>query len=249
MKEIGHAKDSSSSGSLSGAVEVVPSGNFPVFPESAGGEDAALKAPDISSGSLDVILAASDLLEAVSSAANLEPEPALFDSAAGQLVCDGELASGEMVPDVGEVICSSESSASVDEDEDDDDESLKLGDSSCPSVEPYYFAKAPSKSFSKRFGNEVSRHDIAFVRGSCHMRTVVDRYQVQKHKIRPFRGLKQVSDPARPDVPLWIEFTAVYGEEKVEPGTALKLPNESLMPWIFMRNSNRVGGDVNIQFF
>ncbi len=32
-------------------------------------------------------------------------------------------------------------------------------------------------------------------------------------------------------------------------GTALQGPNESLVPLIFMRNSNRVGADVNTQFF
>ncbi len=35
----------------------------------------------------------------------------------------------------------------------------------------------------------------------------------------------------------------------VEAGTALQRPNESLVPWIFMCNSNRVGVDVNTQFF
>ena len=53
-----------------------------------------MRAPETSSGSLDVILAASDLLDAVSNAANLEYEPALFDSVSGQLVCDSDLAGG-----------------------------------------------------------------------------------------------------------------------------------------------------------
>ena len=62
-------------------------------------------------------------------------------------------------------------------------------------------------------------------------------------------GWLPVSDPARPDVPLWIEFTAVFVQEKVEAGTPLQRPNESLMPWIYMLNSNRFGDDVNTQFF
>ena len=94
-------------------------------------------------------MAAIDLLDAVSNAANLEYEPALVDSVSGQLVCDSELAGGERVPDVGE-----------------DDESLTFGDSSCPSAQPFYFAKTPSKSYSKKFGSDVSRHDIAFVKGA-----------------------------------------------------------------------------------
>jgi hypothetical protein len=84
-------------------------------------------------------LAASDLLVAVSNAANLEYEPALFSSVSGQLVCDSDLAGGERVPDVGEVVCLIESFASAN-DGDDADEASKYGDSSCPSEEPYYFA-------------------------------------------------------------------------------------------------------------
>ena len=84
------------------------------------------------------------------------------------------------------------------EEDSEDEDSQKFGDSSCPSEEPYYFAPAPSESFSKRFGREVSRHDIAFIRGKPrlmslwegeshlafsiggHLRTVVDWYVVRK---------------------------------------------------------------------
>ena len=111
-------------------------------------------------------MAASDLLDAVSNAANLEYEPALFSSVSGQLVCDSDLAGGERVPDVGEVMCPSESSDLTDGYDGDDDESLTFGDSSCPSAQPFYFAKTPSKSYSKKFGSDVSRHDIAFVKGA-----------------------------------------------------------------------------------
>ena len=99
---------------------------------------------------------ASDLLDAAR-ASNLQPEPALGDCPTVEVVIDGDSVGGEMVPDVGEVVCPSESSASAD-DGDDDDESLKYGDSSCPSEEPYYFAKAPSKSFSKKMVMVVRCH-------------------------------------------------------------------------------------------
>ena len=88
--------------------------------ESGGGEDTPLRAPETSSGSLEVILSASDLLDAVSNAANLEPERALFNSVSGQLICDSNLAGGERVPDVGEVMCPGESSVLTDEDDEDD---------------------------------------------------------------------------------------------------------------------------------
>ena len=58
-----------------------------------------------------------------------------------------------------------------------------------------------------------------------------------------------VSDPARPDVPLWIDFTAVFGKEKVAVGTAIKAEDEALVPWLFMCNSSLVGDCVNTQFF
>jgi hypothetical protein len=46
----------------------------------------------------------------------------------------------------------------------DDEESEKLGGISCPSDQSFYFSPPPSESFSRR-GREVSRHDVAFVRG------------------------------------------------------------------------------------
>ena len=203
--------------------------------------DFSVKEPEISSGSLNVVVAASDLLDAAR-ASNMQPEPALGDCPTVEVVIDGDSVGGEMVPDVGEVVCPSESFASAD-DGDDADEASKYGDSSCPSEEPYYFAKEASKSSSKKYGSEVSRHDIAFVRGAPrlmslwkgelhlvfgiggHLRTVVDLHRVWKCNETTVSGWLQVSDPARPDVPLWIEFTAVHGKEKVEAGTALQRPN------------------------
>ena len=208
-------------------------------------------------------MATSDLFDAAR-ASNLQPEPALGgDCPTVEVVIDGNSVGGEMVPDVGEVVCPSESSASAD-DGDDAHEASKYGNSSCPSEEPYYFAK---ESFSKKYGSEVSSHDIAFVRGAPrlvslwegelhvvfgiggHLRTVVDWYRVRKCNETAVSEWLQVSDSARPDVPLWIEFTAVYGKEKVEAGTALQRPNEALVPWTFMCISNRVGDDVNTQVF
>ena len=74
-------------------------------------------------------------------------------------------------------------------------------------------------------------------------------YLVRDRDEAAVSGWLPVSDPARPDVPLWIEFTAVFGQEKLETGTPHQRPNESLVPWIYMLNSNRVGDDVNTQFF
>ena len=92
-----------------------------------------------------------------------------------------------------------------------------------------------SESFSKR-GREVSRHDVAFMRGKPrlmalwegeshlvlgiggHLRTVIDWYEARKRDEASVAQWEPVADPARPDVPLFIEFTAVFGEEKVAVG-------------------------------
>ena len=123
-----------------------------------------------------------------------------------------------------------------DEDSEDDEESKRFGDLSCPSEEPFYFAPPPAESFSKR-RREVSRHDVAFMRGKPrlmalwegeqhlvfgiggHLRTVVDWYEARKRDEALVAQWEPVADPARPDVPLYIEFTAVFGEEKVAVGT------------------------------
>ncbi len=82
-----------------------------------------------------------------------------------------------------------------------------------------------------------------------YLRTVVDWYLVRHRDEAAVSGWSPVSDPARPDVPLWIEFTAVFGEETVEIGTPLQRPNDSLVLWNFMLNSARIGDAVNTQFF
>ena len=58
-----------------------------------------------------------------------------------------------------------------------------------------------------------------------------------------------MADPARPDVPLWIEFTAVFGEEKFAVGAVIKAEDKALVLWRFMCNSSPVGDGVNTQFF
>lgn len=158
------APQSSNSDNLVGEVDVLPSGNPSVFLESEDGVDSSVKEPEISSGSLDVVVAASELIEAVPGASNSELELPQFDCATAQVDLGGEVDAGDVLPDAGDIVASSESSASADEDSD-DDESLKFGDLSCPTEESYYFVPAPSESISKRFGRKVSRHDIAFVRG------------------------------------------------------------------------------------
>ena len=49
---------------------------------------------------------------------------------------------------------------------------------------------------------------------------MVDWYLVRGRNETALSGWLPVSDPARPDVPLWIEFTAVFGEEKDEAATS-----------------------------
>ena len=160
-----------------------------------------------------------------------------------------------------------ESAIGEEEDSEDDEEAQKFGDLSCPSVEPFYFALPPSESFSKR-GREVSRHDVAFMRGKPrlmalwegesnlifgiggHLRTVIDWYEARKRDKTSVAQWEPMADPARPDVPLWIEFTAVFGEEKVAVGTVIKAEDKALVPWLFMCNSSHVSGaGVNTQFF
>ena len=252
----------SNSDNVVGELDVLPSGNPSVFLESEDGVDVAVKEPETIPGSVHVAVAAGDLLEA-SSASNSQLQPALCDRLPVDVVIDIDSGGGEMVPDGDEVLCLSDSSASSD----DSDEDVKDGDSTCFCEEPFYSAKEPSKSVSRKYGVEVSRHDIAFVRDASrlmclwegeshlvfgiggHLRTVVDWYLVRGRNAAAVAGWLPVSDPARPDVPLWIEFTAVYGQEKVVAGTALQRPNESLVLWIYMLNSNRVGAGVNTQFF
>ena len=85
----------------------------------------------------------------------MKPESSDVDYAADQMDFDSDLDAGDMVPKVSEIVVPSESSSTANED-DDDDESLKLGDTSCPSEEPYYFSAVPTESVSKWYGQEVS---------------------------------------------------------------------------------------------
>ena len=81
------------------------------------------------------------------------------------------------------------------------------------------------------------------------MRTVIDWFEARKRDEASVSQWEPVADPARPDVPLYIEFTAVFGEEEVPAGTVIKEEDKALVPWLFMCNSSRVGREVNTQFF
>ena len=91
--------------------------------------------------------------------------------------------------------------------------------------------------------------NLAFgIRGQ--LRSFVDWYFLQKRDESAVLNGEQVADPDGPDVPLWIEFTAVYGEEKVEVDTAHKVGDEALVSWLFiMHNSNRVSAGAKTQYF
>ena len=84
--------------------------------------DSSVKEPEISSGSLDVVVAASELTEAIPGASYSEHELPQFDCAAAQVdYLGGEVDAGDVLPDAGDIVASSDSSASADEDSDDDD--------------------------------------------------------------------------------------------------------------------------------
>ena len=86
---------------------------------------------------------------------------------------------------------------------------------------------------------------LVFVIGG-HLRTVIDWYEARKQDEASVAQWEPVADPARPDVPLFIiEFTAVFGEEKVAVGTVIIAEDKALVPCLFMCNSSRVGTGVN----
>ena len=95
-----NAPQSSSNSDLIGEVDVCPSGNPSEWICRVGERSGfVVKDPETSSASLSVVVAASDLLE-VPRASSLQSEPALFDRATVEVVIDGDLAGGDMVPDV-----------------------------------------------------------------------------------------------------------------------------------------------------
>ena len=236
------------------------------------GEDQLVKEPEFSVVSRVGVVDAGELMIAdpvVNSVSELdlggESGVLLVSSETGSVVRAVE--ASHVSPDaVVDGARSDPSAIGEDDDSEDDEESLWFGDFSCPSVEPFYFALPPSESVSKR-GREVSRHDVAFVRGKPrlmalwkgeshlvfgiggHLRTVIDWYEARRHDEASVAQWEPVADPARPDVPLYIEFTAAFGEENVAVGTVLKAEDKALVPWLFMCNSSRVGAGVNTQFF
>ena len=121
--------------------------------------------PELGSGSLDIVVDACDLMIAEPELSDLGLGLSQFDCAVTELNSGGEVEASNLLPDACVVVATSEPFASVDEDIE-DEEFQRFGGLSCPCEEPYYFAPAPSKSVSKRLGiREVSRHDIAFMRG------------------------------------------------------------------------------------
>ena len=261
------------SNNLAEGVDNYPSGSLSVFLMSEdkrgsgvpNGGDQLVKEPEIFPGSPDAVVDASELRIAdsvVNSGIELsQPDFSVFD------VNSGVEAEVGIMADAGIDGATSEQSANGEEEDSEDDEgSQQFGDLSCPSVEPFYFALPPSESFSKR-GREVARHDVAFMRGKPrlvalwegeshlvfgiggHLHTVIDWYEARKRDEALVAQWEPVADPARPDVPLWIEFTAVFEEEKVAVGTVIKAEDKALVPWLFMCNSSHVGAGVNTQFF
>ena len=261
------------------------SGNMPVVvvPEDERGSlfleegDQLVVEPDSFSGSRDLEMVGCELriVDPVVDAGSGLPVSELDTNGELGVVLAGTAVGSACIPAevsnlLAEVDCGGasreQSAIGEDEDSEDDEGSKRFGDSSCPSEEPFYFAPPPAESLSKR-RREVSRHDVAFMRGKPrlmalwegeqhlvfgiggHLRTVVDWYKARKRDEALVAQWEPVVDPARPDVPLYIEFTAVFGEEKVAVGTVIKAEDKALVPWLFMCNSSRVGAGVNTQFF
>jgi hypothetical protein len=168
---VGGAKTFTGFSSESPAVDNYPSGNLSVFLMSEDkrgsglpdGGDQLVKEPEIFPGSPDAVMDASELRIAdsvVNSGTELsQPDFPVFD------VNSGVEAEVGILGDAGIAGATSDQSAIGEEEDSEDDEgSQKFGDLSCPSVEPFYFVLPPSESFSKRV-REVSRHDVAFMRG------------------------------------------------------------------------------------
>jgi hypothetical protein len=141
------------------------------------GGDQLVKEPEIFAGSRDVVVDA-DELKIADPVVNSGPGFPVAEltsggeSEVGTLLANAEPGSfffaveaSNLLPDAGiDGATSDQSAIGEEEDSEDEEESQKFGDLSCPSVEPFYFALPPSESFSKR-GREVSRHDVAFMRG------------------------------------------------------------------------------------
>ena len=61
-------------------------------------------------------------------------------------------------------------------------------------------------------------------------------------------GWEPVSDPAAPDIPLYLEFTS-RAEGPCPPLAPLRETAHSLIPWRFLHATNATGSIVNTQFF
>ena len=203
-----------------GGVDVAPVDTTSVLLEFEDVVKEAVKEPSISSSTVDVVMPASDYNVGASSSPNAQDPQAWWWSAY------------EVVEAAGDV--------SPEDDRAEDADSQMRGDDSTVYVkDSFYFGLAPSKSRSSKKGALVSRHKIAFIQNEQrlmtlhkgeswlafgiggHLRTVVDWYLVRQRDEAAVSGWLPVSDPACPDVPLWIEFTAVFGKETVKVGTPL----------------------------
>ena len=229
-----------------GGVDVAPVDTTSVVLEFEDVVKEAVKEPSISSGAVDVVMPASDYNVGPSSSPNAQDPQAWWSA------CEDVEGAGSACPE---------------DDGEENDNSQMKGDSTVYVKDSFYFGRAPSKSGSKKKSGEVSRYDIAFIENEKrlmtlhkgeswlafgiggHLRTVVDWYLVRQRNEAAVSGWLPVSDPASPDVPLWIEFTAVFDKETVKAGTPLQHHNEALVLWNFMLNSARVGDAVNTQFF
>ena len=80
------------------------------------------------------------------------------------------------------------------------------------------------------------------------LRTVVDWWDARAVSGGSVSGWEPVSDPAAPDIPLYLEFTS-QAEGPCPPLSPLRETAHSLIPWRFLHATNATGSIVNTQFF
>jgi len=165
----------------------MPPGNLSVFPMSEdGGEslvkdggDSLVKEPEICSGSLNVVVDASELIRADPGASNLGLGLSQLDCAASEVNLGSELEAGNFLPDAGVIVAASEPSVSVEE-YSEDEESQKFGDSSCAGSVGIVFEALWSQSVPPRHSVYTWKTLVHVVMGGGvalgvrHWRTVAD---------------------------------------------------------------------------
>jgi hypothetical protein len=97
--------------------------------------------------------------------------------------------------------------------------------------------------------NDLSAEDplLAIPIGG-QLRTVVDWWDARAVAVDSVSGWEPVSDPAAPDIPLYLEFTC-QAEGPCPPLAPLRDTAHSLIPWRFLHATNATGSIVNTQFF